>query len=578
MKQQAYLKITAVILSLILSAYSMSLCAHSLPGDWHGKLDTPQGQLMLIFNFSREENGILHGQLEVPTQAPGQKIPLQDIRWQDDLLSFTIPAIAASFQGKANTQGWKGVFKQHMEFPLQLVAGLPVANTVITGMDGHWRSTLHRNGMDLRLLLKIETGEHGTIIRFDSPDASVMNLPVTDFSRDGKLVSFRIAAAAVTFNGVLSDDGESLTGQWLRVGQPELKLSFVRDVVQRQVEHKRPQYPVAPFPYRQFDVQFSNDSAQITLAGTLTLPEGKGPFPAAILLSGSGPQDRDQAVFGHKTFLVIADHLTRQGMAVLRFDDRGTNASTGDHNAATSADFATDANAAVSYLRSRADIQAQSIGFIGHSEGGMIGPLAALNNPDIAFMVLLAAPGTDTVQLIESQRRLIGMSQGISEQQLRETAPIITEINRQVMAAKDSVEAANWLTTFFSAEVMQQLGLTEMQRPLLVNQYSRDWYRFFLSYQPAAVLSQLTMPILAINGSLDHQVAADENLAAIAAALKSNSDVTVIKLEGLNHMFQTSSTGAFAEYAELEETFAPAALNTISDWLTQRFVKPSIRQ
>lgn len=546
-----------------------------LTGDWHGQLDTPQGALTLLVTLQADEREALSGVLESRSQAPGVKIPLKDVQAQSDSLSFLVPSIAASFQGTwdESSQQWKGVFSQQVSFPLTLKRGTPAVDAVVPGLDGTWQGKLRRNEVDLRLVLRVRTDNQGTNVTLDSPDLVAFGMPVSGFTRDGDEVSFDVHAAAVHFKGSLVQDDATITGQWSRPGQPDATVSFVRtgESTERAAQ-VRPQMPTEPLSYRAEEVSFDNPQAKgVTLAGTLTWPEGKGPFPAAVLISGSGPQDRDQHVFGHSTFAVLSDHLTRAGIAVLRVDDRGVGGSTGDHGSATSADFAIDANAAADYLLGREGIDQAAVGFIGHSEGGMIGPLAVLDNDRIAYLVMLAGPGTSTSQLIETQRHLISLSQGVSEAELARTDPVFARINRSLITATDHADAQARVQAILTPAALEALGAPAAQGEMMVQQLSREWYRYFLRYDATAVLEQVRIPVLAINGALDLQVPADENLAAIAAALGANPDATTKKLEGLNHMFQTTSTGAFGEYPDLTETFAPVALETVSSWILERF-------
>ena len=268
---------------------------------------------------------------------------------------------------------------------------------------------------------------------------------------------------------------------------------------------------------------------------------------------------------------MLADHLTRQGIAVLRYDDRGFGESTGSHGTATSADFATDANAAVRYLATRPEIDRNAIGLIGHSEGGVIAPIAAVGNEDIDFVVLLAGPGTSTLQLIRSQRHLMGLSQGMSEEDLARTDQVIDRIATAVAASSGKEDAEDRVLALLTAEALETLGVPETRRDMVVQQFTSPWYRYFVQYEPAAFLSRIRVPVLALNGSLDVQVPAEENLAGITAALANNPDVTIRELEGLNHLFQTAQTGALGEYADIEETFSPVALETVARWIRARF-------
>lgn len=557
---------------VLISHLAMAASWEPLTGDWHGRVSTPQGELLLIFRFQPDGDGY-QGTLESPAQAPGQRIPLQDPIVEGDTLTFSVPAIAASFRGSWSQQRWVGSLNQQVEMPLSLQRGLPEPDPVVQGLDGLWRGTLHRNGVDLRLALRIETGTNGTIARLDSPDMGALDLPVAGLERTGQDIRFEVPAASVLYRARLDDADKHLRGSWQRVGQPDVEVAFTRvdDDIARTIP-ERPQTPSAPFPYTATEVRYDNPDAEgVNLAGTLIVPEGEGPFPAVVLISGSGPQDRNETVFGHQPFAVLADHLGRHGIAVLRHDDRGVAGSTGDHGAATSADFATDTIASVRYLRRQPGINADAIGLIGHSEGGMIGPLAATGNPDIAFMILLAAPGTDTKRLAESQRRLLGLSQGISEQSLADSAPLMQQINRIVAAVADPADARPQLEAILDQSALALLGATTGQRTMLVQQFTRRWYHYFLRYEPSTVLAGIRIPVLALNGSLDHQVPADENLAAIQTVLADNPDATVRRLDGLNHMFQTAPTGAIGEYADIAETFAPSAMTLISDWITARF-------
>ena len=247
----------------------------------------------------------------------------------------------------------------------------------------------------------------------------------------------------------------------------------------------------------------------------MTLPEGAGPFPAAVLITGSGPQDRDQTLLGHKSFAVLADHLTRRGVAVLRYDDRGVGRSSGDFAAATSADFATDASAAVRFLLMRPEIHRDGIGFIGHSEGGMVAQIAAVSDADLDFIVLLAAPGTNMMQLAQSQERLLGLSQGVSEEDLARMQPVMTDVFTAVARSASAEDARARVRAVLTPAALVTLKATESRREQLVQQLANDWTRYLLQHKPAAFLSRIRVPVLALNGTLDHQVPADENLSAI---------------------------------------------------------------
>jgi uncharacterized protein len=340
----------------------------------------------------------------------------------------------------------------------------------------------------------------------------------------------------------------------------------------------RPQTPQPPFPYQAEEVFFDNVTAGALLAGTLTLPLGEGPFPAAVLITGSGAQNRDEEVFGHRPFAVLADFLTRRGIAVLRYDDRGVFGSTGMFEGSTTEDFADDALAGVKYLKDRADIDPGHIGLIGHSEGGLVAPMAAVRSSDVSFIVLLAGPGVVGEEILYAQQALIARDLGASEEDIatgRAINGMIFDIMKEEsdnQAAADRIRQAIRLFEGISgAERREAETALVAQFPFLLS----DWYRFFLTYDPVPALRQVTVPVLAINGSTDLQVPPD-NLQAIAAALQEggNTDFSTVELPGLNHFFQTSATGSTTEYETIEETFAPAALEQVADWLVAR-VLPS---
>jgi pimeloyl-ACP methyl ester carboxylesterase len=545
-------------------------------GDWHGTLATPGGALRLVLTVRQGAGGALTAELESPDQAPGRKIPVDTIAVADGRMTFSIPSIGASYEGRWQPEAgrFSGNFSQGGALPLDLERGGLEARPTVTGLDGRWEGSIIRNGTRLRLILRIVTSAQGTIAALDSPDALAMGQQVAELTRDGQSVSFAVPAANVHYRATLAADSARMSGTWTRTSSPDAEVAFVRSVQTAASPPARPQLPRPPFPYRAEEVHFANPrAAGVTLAGTLTLPPGRGPFPAAILITGSGPEDRDETIFGHKPFAVLADRLTRAGIAVLRFDDRGTAASTGTFAGATSADFATDANAAFAFLRARPEIDRHAIGFIGHSEGGMIGPLAAGDNPDTAFLVLLAAPGTPIRQLMEAQRRAIGHSLGQSDAELDRAMPVQDAFFAAAMSGEDAAAAAARLRAILTDDMLRAAGTPLAARDQIVRMAADPWFRSFARYDPVPALAHIRVPVLALNGSLDEQVVARENLAGIGAALAGNPDATVRELPGLNHLFQTARTGSPGEYVDIEESFAPAALDLIAGWIRSRFVR-----
>jgi hypothetical protein len=574
--------VLAVLFSAFAAGRATAQDAPDIAGTWSGAVALPIGDLRLVLHVERGEDGALKAQIESFDQNPGNKADVTAITATDGKLDFTVAPINAHYEGTwdAAAQQWKGTLTQGQAMPLTFARGAPPPSPVIAGLDGVWVGTIERNGVKLRQVLNIRTLEgRGTFALYSSPDQMANGLPVTDLARTGQAVSLATARGLAKFAGTLSADGTALTGTWTSTTQPDVTMTFGRATEEQIAARRnpaRPQTPKEPLPYKAEEVAFDNPAfPEVHLAGTLTLPEGEGPFPAAIMITGSGGQDRDEALLDHKPFAVIADHLTRHGIAVLRFDDRGVGQSKGNYADATSADLATDANAAFAYLLTRPEIRRDAIGMIGHSEGGMIGPIAMAGNDKVAFFVSLAGPGTDLEQLMLSQRRLLTTQMGLSQEEIDRQEPIMAALFRAIRDADTAEAGFEAAMAVMTPEAKTALGMTpEMDGALVVRQISGPWYQYFLKYDPAPNWSRVRVPLLALNGSLDLQVPAEANLAAIRAATSGNTDVTIVELPGLNHLFQHATTGAIGEYRDIEETFAPEALDLISDWISQRFVKP----
>lgn len=340
---------------------------------------------------------------------------------------------------------------------------------------------------------------------------------------------------------------------------------------------KRPQTPKAPFPYASEEVAFDNAAAPgVKLAGTLTLPEGAGPHPAVVLITGSGPQDRDESLLGHQPFAVLADHLTRKGIAVLRYDDRGVAGSTGSFEGATMDDFAGDAWAALGYLRTRPEIDAKRIGVMGHSEGGVVGPSVAAAHPkEVAFVVMLAGTGVPGSAIIPHQLGLIMRASGADDATIQRELGYAERMHVALLAskpgeAKPALEPIlkEWYDSLPPDE-RQGVGTFEQALAERVAPLDTPWMRHFLAYDPAPVLAKLKMPVLAVNGTLDLQVDPEQNLPVIEKALKKNKRAKLVRLPGLNHLFQPATTGSPSEYASIETTIDVALLEVVTSWIRQ---------
>jgi uncharacterized protein len=335
----------------------------------------------------------------------------------------------------------------------------------------------------------------------------------------------------------------------------------------------RPQEPKSSSSYNVEEVKYSNVTANVTLAGTLTLPRSEKPSPAILLITGSGRVDRDETVFGHKPFLVLADHLTKQGFAVLRVDKRGVGQSTGNYDTATTEDFAADALAGIDYLKTRKEIDRERIGLIGHSEGGLIAPMVAVKSNDVAFIVLMAGPCVIGEKILFEQESINSRAMGITEQQLSHQLGFQQEVF-SIIKQESNLEKAEELLSEILLKQLANLPKNEQQSSAdeIKSQMkicNSKWFRYFLTYDPIASLRHLKIPVLVINGELDSQISSKQNLPVIAKILEEagNENYEIIEFPKLNHFFQTCVTGSILEYGLIEETIAPVVLNTLSNWI-----------
>lgn len=382
-------------------------------------------------------------------------------------------------------------------------------------------------------------------------------------------ISFALAGINAGYTARWNATEKAWTGTWSQGQSAALILKRADAKALEALKLKRPQEDAiaAGTPsYSSSEVSFASDAGKVTLAGTLTVPQGKGPFPAVVLVHGSGAIDRDENIHGHKLFLVLADHLSRQGIAVLRYDKRGVAKSTGTYGTATSFDLATDAEAAVRFLRGRAEVDTRHIGIVGHSEGGLIAPLVASRDPALGFVVLLAGPGVRGELLMVEQMALSSKANGASDE-LVAAERALHQLLFAALAGEPQLEAARSKASQVLDDAKREGTLVASMSKSRLEQFTTPWFHTFLRHEPGPALQATGQPILVLNGELDRQVPAAMDLDAIRMALKGNARAVVKELPKLNHLFQTATTGSSAEYIEIEETMAPVALDTVSEWI-----------
>lgn len=439
---------------------------------------------------------------------------------------------------------------------------------------GIWQGKLKVPGGELRIVFKISQNEDGTLkAAMDSPDQGASDIPVSDVSFQNDSLRIESSLVRGVFEGQFQADNQIIKGVW-----KQSSMTFPLDIhrIDAAPTLQRPQEPKAPYPYLEEEVTIPNKSAGIELAGTFTKPNFGGPFSAVILITGSGPQDRDEAILGHRPFFVLADYLARKGISVLRMDDRGIGKSKGDFSKATSKDFATDVLAGIDYLKTRKEVNPKKIGLIGHSEGGMIAPMVAAQSKDVAFIILMAGTGLTGEEILYLQGALIAKANGASDSAVAKNRAGQEKIFMALKQENDDSVAVAKLSKIMknsyeqlSAEEKKALGDADAFINAQIKQVLSPWFRFFLTYDPIPALQNVKCPVLAINGELDLQVPPKENLAAIEKALKGggNKKYTIKEFLKLNHLFQTAVTGSPSEYGNIEETMSPDVLKFIADWI-----------
>jgi len=439
-------------------------------------------------------------------------------------------------------------------------------------VTGSWLGKISAGAMKLRVIFNLSVVDKDSLVAtLDSPDQGVKGIRLGPVTFTGKTIKISAGALMAEYNGTIIND-TLIEGTWVQAGSSHV-LNLVKQKAALIIN--RPQEPLGPYPYTAEDVIFINNSFEIELAGTLTIPFGQGPFPAVVMITGSGPQNRDEELMGHKPFLVIADFLSRNGIAVLRYDDRGVAKSQGNFTTATSADLATDAEAAFQFLRSNPKIDPAAIGLIGHSEGALIAAIAATSNSDISFIISLAGTGVRGDKIIHRQSADIGRTSGVDEKKIKESISTNKKLYKILKKEPDNNIASEKMLARYKKIITKKKSSTEeiekavQQIQAGLSPDALTWFRYFITTDPANYWKKVNCPVLALNGDKDLQVAADVNLKAIMKAMKKggNKSIETIRYPGLNHLFQHCTTGLPSEYGKIEETFSTEVLKAMADWI-----------
>lgn len=464
-----------------------------------------------------------------------------------------------------------------MNILILMILALPVfAQNRSGAIEGNWLGTLDVGGVKMRLVLKVAKTGDGFAAKLDSIDQGVKDLPIDSVKLEGRKMSFSAAQFGMSYEGTLNEKGDEISGIFKQGGG---STAFVFKRIAEIPKISRSQDPNKPYPYAEEEVFYKNEKDNVKLAGTMTFPRGGGKFPAVILITGSGSQDRDGIVAGHRPFLVLADFLTRRGIAVLRVDDRGTGGSDLGSLTATTENFVGDVLTGVEYLKNRKEINSTQIGLIGHSEGGMIAPMAAVRSKDISFIVMLSGMGQTGADVILTQIALIQNKSGAKPETINQAIDFQKSLFAIIKSEPDDKLAESKINEMLlmrkskmNEQQLREFAQIEAKIKSELPALLSPWYRFFLSYNPHPALEKVKVPVLALNGENDVQISSKENLALISAALQKggNKDFTVKSFPKLNHLFQTSETGLPNEYGKIEETIAPQVLETVADWILKR--------
>ncbi len=576
------LSLLGVVLGVAAPAQAQSI----EPGEWEGSMTLPN-RAMIPFSvvISVNDDGSQTATITIPEQGVFEQA-LDEVTFDDNSISFAWNDIGAAFEGRlgANRKAIVGTVQQRgLTYPFKLTRPepRPAFDDFIPREEQRWRGVAKLPGLDLKFMVTFtpvpaDTGWTGVV---DIPIQNIEALPLRDVRFDDEVhFTIQLDAASAPPPAVFRlrrTGAETASGTFTQAGSQFLvELSQITDPNER-VELDRPQTPQPPFPYAAREVKYQSDVDGVTIAGTLTIPEGDGPHPAVLMITGSGAQDRDETLMGHKPFFVIADHLTRRGIAVLRVDDRGVGESGGDIMETTAETNVRDIITGVDFLAEQPEIDSSRIGLIGHSEGGWLAPIAASRDDDIAFMALLAAPGVSGRELMLMQRDLVRKTVGVPPTQRQKESEAHAALMDAVVQGLSEEEIAEALRKLARLERVGAPDVEEYADQIVEQQLAMMqsvWFRDVIDLDSRAALRQVRIPVLAITGEIDLQVPPEENMREIRGALDAagNTQVELVTMPGLNHLLQTANRGLPSEYLAISETISPDVLDLLTTWLQEQ--------
>ena len=446
-------------------------------------------------------------------------------------------------------------------------------------LNGTWVGELAIDGQEIKVIYNLKQSPSGIVDgTLRVPQMTPKPLPINAATLSGRTLSIQVDEVGF-YRGKVSLKSGRISGDFVGEKGGKMPLNLKRS--DKAWTYKRPQTPKAPFPYQVKEVQFDNKLGDNRLAGTLTLPKAMRAVPAVILVSDVGPQDRDATLHDHKPFAVLADYLARKGIASLRYDDRGVGKSTGTFANGTTMDFATDAFAAVDFLKKQKEINPAAIGIIGHGEGGLIAPIVATKRDDVAFIVLMAAPGVRGDQTLLSQSDAIGRASGLDESFLNLSRRLLDSFYKLLTQTPPDIAKAT--ATYAELEKrMAELSPEKKEKFGYMGQFlggqlkqiqdgQSPWLGAYVAYDPAPILEAVKCPVYALNGELDLDVLPDIHLLALKRHLSAggNKKVKIEKLSNINHRFQKAETGLWDEYSKIEETIEISVMKKIASWISE---------